>query len=231
MGAAPHTEPEYIVVRRPRLASRASFSRAGHTRARALQIAPPQLASPGRRQYDRRSPMMLLLASGFFAIPREQQAAHCLPVLFECSKSSGCNADAVQEDRSLSQERYQALTLGARATPRVHHTQAGGVWHTKLRVHSYTSVCYQFRVGRVCPFAGFPRSLQHQGPRPSRSALRFFRFLCFIIIKRREGGGVGWPLSRSAHGCLLVLRSGGGQPFKLSHISTLLLTPGGARPV
>jgi len=33
-------------------------------------------------------------------------------------------------DRSLSQERYQALTLGARATPRVHHTQAGGVWHT-----------------------------------------------------------------------------------------------------
>ena len=27
-----------------------------------------------------------------------------------------------EEDRSLSQERYQALTLGARATPRVHHT-------------------------------------------------------------------------------------------------------------
>ena len=26
---------------------------------------------------------MLLLASGFFAIPREQQAAHCLPVLFD----------------------------------------------------------------------------------------------------------------------------------------------------
>ena len=40
---------------------------------------------------------MLLLASGFFAIPREQQAAHCLPVLFECSKSIGCNADSVQE--------------------------------------------------------------------------------------------------------------------------------------
>ena len=30
------------------------------------------------------------------------------------------------KDRSLSQERYQALTLGARATPRVHHTQA--IW-------------------------------------------------------------------------------------------------------
>ena len=40
---------------------------------------------------------MLLLASGFFAIPREQQAAHCLPVLFECFKYRECDADAVQE--------------------------------------------------------------------------------------------------------------------------------------
>ena len=33
----------------------------------------------------------------------------------------------------------------------MHHTQAGGVWHTKLRVHSYTSVCYLFRVVRCLP--------------------------------------------------------------------------------
>ena len=31
-----------------------------------------------------------------------------------------------------------------------------GVWHTKLRVHSYTSVCYQFRVVRVCPLRWLP---------------------------------------------------------------------------
>ena len=106
-----------------------------------------------------------------------------------------------------------------------------GVWHTKLRVHSYTTVRYQFGSCAFACFAGFPRSLQHQGPRPSRSALRFFSLFMFYNNKKARGGGVGWPLSRSAHGCLLVLRSGGGQPFKLSHISTLLLTPGGARPV
>jgi hypothetical protein len=33
----------------------------------------------------------------------------------------------------------------------VHHTQAGGVWHTKLRVHSYTPVCYRFRVVACLP--------------------------------------------------------------------------------
>ena len=41
--------------------------------------------------------MMSIVGIKSLAIPREQQAAHCLPVLFECSRSSGCNADSVQE--------------------------------------------------------------------------------------------------------------------------------------
>ena len=189
MGAAPHTEPEYIVVRRPRLASRASFSRAGHTRARALQIAPPQLASPGRRQYDRRSPMMLLLASGFFAIPREQQAAHCLPVLFECSKSSGCNADAVQEDRSLSQERYQALTPGARATPRVHHTQAiWGMAHQIARAFLHNRSLPVWVV-RVCLLRWLPPKSSTSRPTPITLSSTVFSLFMFYNNKKARGGG------------------------------------------
>ena len=45
--------------------------------------------------------MMSIVGIKSLAIPREQQAAHCLPVLFECSRSSGCDADSVQEQEGL----------------------------------------------------------------------------------------------------------------------------------
>ena len=81
---------------------------------------------------------------------------------------------AIYGDRSLSQERYQALTLGARATPRVHYTQAGGVWHTNcLRIPTHPFAT-SFVLLRVCPLRWLPSKFSTSGTRLSRPSSAVF---------------------------------------------------------